>query len=114
MKFVDLAMGQQFELEGEIYVRTGPLVASHAGSGKQRFMARYTTVKPAGAAPADIPRKPDLLSSDHVNMAFEAFHGHCLNLLEQLETTLTPDRLAAFRNQLQQARQAFLDTLDQK
>lgn len=111
MKFVDLPMGQQFELEGEVYVRTGPLVASHAGSGKQRFMARYMVVRPTGEVAAETPRVPDMLSSETVNMAFEVFHGHCLSLLDQLEAELTPDRLGAIRMQLDQARRDFLDTL---
>lgn len=111
MKFVDLAMGQQFELEGEVYVRTGPLVASHAESGKQRFMARYMMVKPAGAVPAEAPSKPDLLSSDAVNRAFEIYHCHCLSILGQLETELPPDQPSSIRTQLDQARHAFLDTL---
>lgn len=114
MKFVDLAMGQQFELDGEIYVRSGPLLASHAASGKQRFMARYIMVKPTGDVPVDSPRKPELLSSDMVNMAFEGFHGHCLNLLAQLETELPPDRLNIIRTQLDQARLHFLHTLSEK
>ncbi|PWB58352.1 MAG: hypothetical protein C3F18_02720 [Nitrosomonadales bacterium] len=114
MKFVDLAMGQQFELEGEVYVRTGPLVASHAGSGKQRFMARYMMVRPTGVAPAEGPRKPDLLSSDAVNSAFEIYHGHCLGILGQLRPELPPDRLSSILTQLDLARQAFLDALNEK
>ncbi len=114
MKFMDLDMGQQFELEGEIFVRTGPLVASHAESGKQRFMARYMMVKPVGTVPSEVARKQEMLSSDRVNRALENYHGHCLNLLRQLEAELTPDRLSSIRAQLDQARQAFLDSLNKK
>lgn len=114
MKFVDLEIGQQFEMEGERYIRTGPLVASHGENGRQRFMARYMVVKPLDAATAEVTRKPDWLSSDAVNKAFEIFNGHCLNLLGQLETELPPDRLSAIRTQLDQARHAFLDTLNEK
>lgn len=114
MKFMDLDMGQQFELEGEIFVRTGPLVAVHAESGKQRFMARYLVVKPSGAAPNAAPRKPDMLSSDTVNKAFEIFHTQCQDILLQLEATLQPDRVNMIRAQLKQARQDFLEALNGK
>ncbi|MFA5242924.1 MAG: hypothetical protein WC029_13920 [Sulfuricella sp.] len=114
MKFVDLDIGQQFEMEGERYIRTGPLVASHGESGRQRFMARYMVVKPLDAATAEVTRKPDWLSSDAVNRAFEIFNDHCLNLLGQLETELPPDRLSSIRTQLDQARQSFLDSLHKK
>ena len=111
MKFVDLAMGQQFELDGEVYVRSGPLVASHAGSGKQRFMARYMVIKPVGAVPAEVPRRPEILSTETVISAFDTFHGHCQDMLQQLEPMLQPDQLSAIRTQLEQERHVFLDTL---
>jgi hypothetical protein len=114
MKFVDLDIGQQFEMDGAVYARTGPLVASHVESGRQRFMARYMVVKSLDAATAEVIRKPDLLSPDAVNKAFEIFNGHCLNLLGQLETELPPDRLSSIRTQLDQARQSFLDSLHKK
>ncbi len=114
MKFMDLAMGQQFELEGETYIRTGPLVASHAGSGKQRFMARYVMVKPSGTVASEAPHKPDMLSPDRVSSAFEDFHGQCLSILGQIEAELPPDRTGAIRTQLDQARRDFLDSLVDK
>lgn len=114
MKFVDLAMGQQFELDGEVYVRSGPLVASHGESGRPRFMARYTVVKPLNAETAEAPRKPDMCSSDHVNQAFEIFYRQCQDLLGQLEAELPPDRLSRIRAQLAQGRRAFLETLADK
>lgn len=112
MKFMDLAMGQQFELEGEIYVRTGPLVASHAENNKQRFMARYVMVKPVGEAMHAAPCTPDTLSSDKVSKAFENHHAQCLSVLAQLDAELPQERLAVLRRQIEQARFAFLDTLN--
>lgn len=114
MKFMDLAMGQNFELDGEIYVRSGPLLASHAESGKQRFMARYMMVKPVGELTSETPRKPDMVSSDSVKTAFAVFHDHCQSLLGQLEAELPPDRLSTIRVQLDQARHTFLNTLREK
>lgn len=114
MKFFDLQIGQQFEMEGEVYTRTGPLVASHDVSGRQRFMARYMVVKPLNSDTAEAPCKPEMYSSSHVNQAFEIFHGQCQNLLEQLEAELPPDRLSNIRVQLDQAHRVFLDTLDGK
>lgn len=114
MKFFDLQIGQQFEMEGEVYTRTGPLVASHDASGRQRFMARYMVVRPLNSDTAEAPRKPDMYSSSHVNQAFEIFHGQCLSLLGQLEAELPSDRLGQIRAQLDQARRTFMDALDSK
>jgi len=112
MKFMDLTMGQQFELDGEIYARTGPLVASHVESSKQRFMARYVTVKPVGEATQAAPRTPDTLSSDKVNMAFDYYHAQCLSALEPLDAELSSERVSIIRRQIEQARLVFLDTLN--
>lgn len=114
MKFVDLDIGQQFEMEGAVYTRTGPLVASHGESGRPRFMARYMVVKPLNAKTAEAPRKPEMYSSDHVNQAFETFYGQCQELLGQLEAELPSDRLSDIRAQLAQGHRAFLDTLADK
>ncbi|MBZ0104811.1 MAG: hypothetical protein K8H84_04185 [Sulfuricella denitrificans] len=114
MKFMDLALGQKFELEGEIYVRTGPLVASHAENSKQRFMARYVSVTPLGESTSASPQPANTLSSGKVNIAFENYHAQCLGALEQLDAELPPDRLGALRKQIEQARQTFLDTLNRE
>lgn len=114
MKFMDLAMGQQFELEGEIYVRTGPLVASHAESNKQRFMARYVSVNPLEESTRPATRLADTLSPEKVTMAFENYHVQCLKALQLLDAELSTDRLGAIRLQIEQARLTFLDALNTK
>jgi len=105
-------MGQQFELEGEVYVRTGPLVASHAGNGKQRFMARYVVVKPVSVVEAGtLVQGARMVSSDAVSTTFETFHGRSLAALGQLEADLPAERLNAVYAEIAKARRGFLDTL---
>src|SRR5690606_3785310 len=65
MKFSELPVGQHFEYEGERYLKSGPLVATHEASGQRRFMPRYGAVTPISAkpetpAPAASPRTVDL------------------------------------------------------
>lgn len=108
MKFHELAIGQQFELEGETYVKSAPLVANHAKTGKQRFMARYVAVSIAGeVAPVVAVQREKMLRAETVISAFDEFYGHCLQGIENLP----PEKQAAGREALAQARKEFLDSL---
>ena len=110
MKFHDLPIGQQFELEGEIYVKTGPFVASHGVSGGQKFMARYAMVAPVGGSVASAPKdRARTIQASAAEAAFEGFYQRCAQVLADLD--LSDDRLEAARSQLADGRQAFLDSL---
>jgi hypothetical protein len=111
MKFHDLPVGQQFEFEGEVYVKTGPFVANHGSSGRQKFMARYAVVKISGRATAPEPRSPRrMVQAGTVEAAFEAFYEKCGEALTGLD--LPGDKLEGARAQLAEARTAFLDALN--
>jgi len=44
MKFQQLKIGQQFEYHGDFYVKSSPLVASHAETGEQKLIPRYAAI----------------------------------------------------------------------
>ena len=44
MKFQQLKIGQAFEYQGDSYVKSSPLVASHAETGKQKLIPRYAAI----------------------------------------------------------------------
>ena len=108
MKFHELPVGQQFEFEGETYVKSAPLIASHVQSGKQKFMPRYAPVKLAGeAVPAAPVRKGGMIRAEAVILAFDEFYGHCLRVLENLPV----EKQGAARETLGEAHKVFLDSL---
>ena len=108
MKFHDLPMGQQFTFQGEVYVKTGPLVASHGTSGAKKFMARSAVVQVAGEAVPAAPVKDErLVRADGVAAAFEDFYGDCLRLVEGLPE----DERAAASDDLAAGRERFLHSL---
>jgi hypothetical protein len=106
MKFHDLAIGQRFELDGAVYVKTSPVLASREDGGT-KFMARYVVVKPLDGAELH-PKavKARLLRADAVLAAFEAYHASCRELLEGVSPS---DRLQEVANVLQEGRQDFLN-----
>jgi hypothetical protein len=45
MKFCDIPVGSQFRYQGEVYVKTAPLVARNEASGEQKFFRRASMVQ---------------------------------------------------------------------
>ena len=83
MKFHDLSIGQRFELDGEAYVKTSPVLAGKADGGGTRFMARYVMVKLLdGEAPRAKVAQEKMLRAEAVLAAFEAYHARCRELVE--------------------------------
>ncbi len=100
MKFKLLAIGQRFRYQGEVYVKTAPLVASHVESGHNKMIPAYATLEPLDSSETEQPlREKTTLDSDKVLDAFNAFYAECLPLVE--------DKAA-----LQAARERFLQQLN--
>ncbi len=110
MKFHDLPIGQQFEFEGEVYVKTGPFVANHGASGRQKFLARYAVVKIAGRTAPEPKDRKRMVQAGAVEAAFEAFYERCGGVLAGLD--LSDDKLDVARARLAEGREAFLDVLN--
>lgn len=107
MKFHEIPIGQQFEFEDEVYVKTAPLVASHAQSGKQKFMARYVVVKLTGEITPVVVVQSKTIRIGAVVSAFDDFYEHCLQEIENLPA----EKQGAARETLLEARKVFLDSL---
>ena len=114
MKFHDLPLGARFELEGAVYVKSGPMLANKEGSGESRFMARYKMVTPLdGATAKPKAARGRLLKEEAVLAAFEGFHGHCREALAGLEGELSAERLAGLLAGVEEARARFIEVLGQ-
>ncbi|MDO9064823.1 MAG: hypothetical protein Q7U25_06400 [Sulfuricella sp.] len=115
MKFHDLAIGQRFELEGAVYAKTSPVLASREDGGERKFLARYVVVKPLdGAARPPAEKADKLLRAEAVIAAFEAFHARCRDELAQLSGDIPADKLDALTQALAEGRKVFLDALSQQ
>lgn len=108
MKFHEIPIGQQFEFEGEMYAKSAPLIASHAQSGKQKFMPRYAVVRLAGdVVPAASVQKGGMIHAEAVVLSFDEFYACCLRELENLPV----EKQGAACETLVEARKVFLDSL---
>lgn len=112
MKFHDLAIGQRFELDGAVYVKTSPVLASREEGGERKFLARYVVVQPLdGAAQRPAEKAGELLQAEAVLAAFNTYHARCREALERLEGEIPADRLQEIANILEEERQGFLDAV---
>lgn len=101
MKLHQLAIGARFEYEGKIYSKTGPISAT-CEDGGSRLIPRSATLKPLAldaseAAPGSVARR---LEPAVVRRAFDVFY--------EATRALVPP---AHHDELESARQAFLDSL---
>ena len=89
MKFQSLAIGQKFLWNGEIWVKTSPLVADRYESDVQKLVPRYVEVVPLPENPPPATEPPEPPDPEQVRAAFDHFYGRALTLLEsELETEL--------------------------
>ncbi len=77
MKIHQLPIGARFELEGDEYVKTGPLVGTRSQDGRQRLIPRHVVLKPLDAVVAAPATKSATLARADVLAAFEAFAAEC-------------------------------------
>ena len=116
MKFHQVPLGQRFEFEGEVYVRTKPLTAVNEGNGEERFIRRAADVTLLQQAPPEVPVVPTAasvaLEPDAVLAAFEGFYKQCVSCVEDMASEATTESLESVRQRVNEARQHFLDTLN--
>ncbi len=98
MKLQHLAIGDRFEYEGAVYVKTGPLTAA-SDKGGQRVIPRSAVLAPVGSGAAAATAE-DRLERRRVLLAFEAFYADCAARVD-----------AAGQAALATARQRFLAAL---
>ena len=107
MRFQQLAVGERFEFEGDIYVKVDALIAQVEGSHTRRLIPRYAQLAAPGreastAAAAEGPPRREVTS------AFDTFCASCMEIVEELAAGLPPERIASVRARFEAARQAFL------
>jgi hypothetical protein len=83
MKFKILSIGQKFEYQDEIYVKTSPLIASNVATGHNKIIPAYAALKlqDQSVSEKEVAQK-DELKSERVIDAFNEFYARCVTLIE--------------------------------
>lgn len=112
MKFQQLKIGQQFEYQGDFYVKSSPLVANHVETGEQKLIPRYAAiVTTESSSTPDEKKLSRNLNSKQVQIAFDKFYDCYLDSLQQLKPGIEAQAIEPFQNKLDMARQLFLSEL---
>ena len=107
MKFKLLSVGQKFEYDGEVYVKTSPVIASNIASGHNKMIPRYATLTlldDTGAKEQQTTAKP--INANEILIAFNTFYEKCIKTLED-KTVLVP----VIKDELDKARDEFVEHL---
>ena len=112
MKFQHLKVGQKFEYQGYIYVKSSPLLASHAETGEQKLIPRYAAIVVTEISTAPADKKPaKSLNAQQVQVAFNTFYDSYLDSLQKLKPEIEVQALESFQSNLENARQLLLSEL---
>lgn len=107
MKFKLLSIGQKFEFEGAVYVKTSPLVASDIKTGHNKMIPRYATLTLLDdSGSKEQPPANTTVETKLVLAAFNDFYEKCIELLDS-KKLLVPE----IKDDFDVARDAFVATL---
>ncbi|MEJ2143310.1 MAG: hypothetical protein P8Y24_13340 [Gammaproteobacteria bacterium] len=113
MKFYLLPVGEKFEYQGEIYIKADKLIANSEQTGKNRLIPRSANVKPVNVQ-AD--SSPGVIEDHQVQTAkvlteFDRYHQRCLQCLSEFMPLTDAKFITAKKDELEAARQHFIDSL---
>ena len=83
MKFKLLSIGQRFEYDSAVYVKTSPLVASNVKTSENKMIPRYATLvllDDAGKNQQKLIK--ETINAQEVLTAFNIFYERCITTLE--------------------------------
>lgn len=107
MKFSALPLNARFELDGVVYRKTSPVLASPESGGSSRFLARFAQVVPLDGETRPAAKSMDkLVRADDVVAAFDVCYAALIRAVEDYA-----DGLPALRAALEAGREEFIVTL---
>lgn len=115
VKFHEIPIGQRFSFEGEVYAKTGPVMAVCERDGARRLMRRSAEVTLAAAdsaAPGHERSASDApLTRAQVLLAFERFSRLCNRCLQAMAADCDAQKLEQVRRALRQGQREFVAAL---
>jgi len=107
MKFKLLSIGQKFEYDGEIYVKTSPLIASNIKTGHNKMIPRYVTlILLDHTGNSEQQTNKEAIDPQEILNAFNTFYEKCIGTLED-KNVLVP----LIKDELDKARDEFTQYL---
>jgi len=111
MKFPQLPIGTLFEYDGEVYVKSGPMVANLKSGGGSKMIPRWADVVPHAAPSVEKPVAKPSIDHARAEAALASLHARAEGLLTEACQDL--DRLSFLRQELARAHARCLESLDE-
>ena len=109
MKFKLLSVGQKFKYEGEVYVKTSPIIASNVETSHNKMIPAYAMVTVLdGTGEEQQSKTKESVNAKDVLEAFNTFYEACIKTLEANDV-LVP----VIKDELDKARDEFTRHLHQ-
>ena len=111
MKFNQIADGQQFEYQGVVYTRSGPIMATDA-KGRSKMIPRSAEVRllsTAAEAKTTAPQKK--ITVDKAIRAFDDFNAQLNDCMQGQADETGVINIEAIQQCMSSARQAFIQAL---
>ena len=107
MKFKLLSIGQRFEYDGVVYVKTSPLVASNVKTSENKMIPRYATLVLLDDAVKNQQKIINkTINAQEILTAFNIFYERCITTLEN-NNMLVP----LIKDEIDKARDEFTQHL---
>ena len=107
MKFKLLSVGQKFKYQGDVYVKTSPIIASNVETGHNKMIPAYAALillDNNGENEQRVSEEP--VSKKETLTAFNNFYEKCIATLEKNDV-LVP----VIKDELDKARDEFIQQL---
>ena len=110
MRFHQLPVGETFEYQGKLYVKTGPLTAAARDGGAQRCIPRSAGVRPVHAGLEKPPVRGASDTTEATRAAVDAFCRTVMDMIEELAGE-DPEVRGYCCGRLEEARRRLLEQL---
>jgi len=112
MRFHQLPVGETFEYQGQVFVKTGPITAAARDGGAQRCIPRSASVRPVRGGFDETTARQGAAAglSEATEAAVDAFCRTVMDMIEELAGE-DPEVRGYCRGRLEEARRRLLDRL---
>lgn len=113
MKFHLVPVGEKFEYQGEVYIKADKLIANSEKTGQNRLIPRSANVQPVSEQTSSTPKvvEEHQVQTTKVLEQFDNYHQQCMQCLSDIDHSTDPDIINRKKNQLEDARKVFIDSL---
>lgn len=112
ISFSKLAIGQQFEFQGSLYLKISPIIARGVDDDAQRLIPRSAQVVPHNAVPATPAQSPaEPPSFNTLEKALGAYQENCLRIIRERLEDNDPQLAAETAEALEQAYRELREAL---